>query len=554
MSTKELKKQHIEQLLSIAKLACLLFPTAITFQKFSYLSHSPMALFPYSFWVAMGLGFIYYTWAFTTKFKIDTQYTDLIIILEHAILGIVLFIIILFSGDIDSPNKFMFIFIIITATIQLGYKKGLYVAGIASFAILVMDLYLGRDLAINPYFENDLALAGVFLLTAWILGTYVEAERNHINALEGIVNYDGLTQVYNHRYFYEQLQKEFDLAQVEQTALTMLFIDIDYFKHYNDLNGHLAGDKALTQIGQLLKGSIGSKGTVARYGGEEFAILLPKCEHEEGVKIAEVIRKGVETAAFKGEENQPNGLLTISIGVATYPNQAKDSIELIKCADDALYRAKFFDKNRVEIYSSILDELEKNIPTQDLEVISTIKTLVNMINIKDRYTYGHVERVVLYSKRLADALGLTEADKKTLVCGAYMHDVGKIDIDESILIKKMPLTNAEWEKLKQHPIKGEEIIQYVNCLQNARPLVRHHHERYDGKGYPDGLKGEEIPYLARVLTVVDSFDAMTSNRVYNTIKSYDEAFIELTRCKGTQFDPEITDCFITMMKATNNHS
>ena len=550
MPSKELKKQRIEQLLSIVKLACLLFPTVITFQNLASLTSTENYLIPYSVFIAIILGFTYYIWSFTTKKKISSHYSDIIALIEHFILGLILFTIILLSGGINSPNKFIFIFIIITATIQLGYKSGIYVAGISSCAILAMDLYLAKDLTINTYFENDLSLAGVFLLTAWILGTYAEAERNHIDYLEEMVNYDGLTKVYNHRYFFEQLQQDFEVAKLTKTPLTLLFIDIDYFKFFNDVNGHLEGDKVLSKIGQILQSTIDTKGTVARYGGEEFAILLPNIDHQEGTRIAEHLRKAVEETPFNGEENQPNNVLTISLGIATYPREAKDSIELIKCADDALYRAKFFDKNRVEPYSSILDELEKNISKEDLDVLNSIKTLVNMINIKDRYTYGHVERVVLYSKRLADTLGLNEMDKRTLVCGAYIHDVGKIDINESILIKRMPLTDDEWEKLREHPIKGEETIKYVNCLQNARPLVRHHHERYDGTGYPDKLKGEEIPYLARVLTVVDSFDAMTSNRVYNKRKSYAEAIVELERCKGTQFDPLITDAFIKMIRTS----
>lgn len=552
MLSKELKQQRIEQLLSIVKLACLIFPTAITFQSLISERYSHHYLLPYGVLITAILGLIYYLWSTSTKYKFHKNYTHLIGIIEHVVLGWILFLIILLSGGITSPNKFMFIFIIITSTIQLGLKGGLYVAGISSFATLCMDLYMAKDLVINPYFENDLTLAGVFLLTAWILGTYVEGEREHIEMLENMVNYDGLTEVYNHRFFFEQLQKDFDHAKLTDTPLTLLFLDIDYFKCYNDLNGHLEGDQVLTQMGNLLSTTVASRGTVARYGGEEFAVLLPNYDHKKGSKIAELLRQTVELTPFKGEENLPNNVLTVSVGIATYPNQAKDSIELIKCADDALYRAKFFDKNRVETYSSILDELEKNIAKEDLDILNSIKTLVNMINIKDRYTYGHVERVVMYSRRLGNALKLSKDDLRTLVCGAYMHDVGKIDIDESILIKKMPLTNDEWLQLKQHPVKGEETIQYVHCLQSARPLVRHHHERYDGCGYPDGLKGEEIPYLARILTVVDSFDAMTSNRVYNTKKSYDEAIIELERCKGAQFDPDITDCFISLIRNTPN--
>ncbi|MGL4344333.1 MAG: bifunctional diguanylate cyclase/phosphohydrolase [Cellulosilyticaceae bacterium] len=548
MTKKEIKNEQIDQRLSVVKLACLLFPGAICFTQIPGLNQIGPTLFPYSILVICALAIIYYGWAFVTKKKIDSRYRKRVSQWENIVIGMLIFGMIWISGGIDSPYKFMFLFIVITGTIQLGHKQGVYIGVGCSAAILGMDLIMVRGVEVNTYFENDLILSGAFLLTAWILGSYVEAERAHICELEDMVNYDGLTKAYNHRYFYERLKKGIRAAKMTEQEVAVLFIDIDYFKHYNDINGHLEGDKVLVQVADLLKEVVGESGIVARYGGEEFAVLLPNIGHQKGSEIAEAIRIGVEQTCFNGEENQPMGTLTVSIGIANYPDKAQNDMDLIKCADDALYRAKFFDKNRVETYSSILDELEKNIDKKDLELLGSIKTLVNMINIKDRYTYGHIERVVLYSRLLADYMELDEKDTRTLVCGAYMHDVGKIDIDKDILIKKMPLTQNEWGQLKEHPSKGEEIIQYVSCLQTARPLVRHHHERYDGTGYPDRLKGEEIPFLARMLTVVDSYDAMTSNRLYNKSKTMQEAIEEIERCKGTQFDPQIAELFIKMLK------
>ncbi|MGL4738367.1 MAG: bifunctional diguanylate cyclase/phosphohydrolase [Cellulosilyticaceae bacterium] len=549
MTKKQIKNEKIDQRLSVVKLACLLFPGAICLSKIADLNQVGVAFLPYSILVASGLAIIYYVWAFVTKKKIKDNNKKITYQIENIVIGVLMFMMILSSGDVESPHKFMLLFIIITGTIQLGHRYGICIGIVASFAILGMDLVMQPNQIVNIYFENDLILAGVFLLTAWILGSYVEAERDHISQLEEVVNYDGLTGVFNHRYFYETLKHQITIAKKTEAELAVLFIDIDYFKYYNDLNGHLEGDKVLRQVAELTKEIVGNAGIVARYGGEEFAVVLPHMGHAEACKVAEAIRYGIEENHFDGEENQPTGRLTVSIGVATYPEKAQDEVELIKCADDALYRAKFFDKNRVETYSSILDELEKNLDKKDLEVLGSIKTLVNMINIKDRYTYAHIERVVLYSKMIAEELSLSQEDKRTLICGAYMHDVGKIDIDRDILIKRMPLTSEEWVKMKEHPIKGEETIRYAGCLQAARPLVLHHHERYDGDGYPHGLKGEEIPYLARVLTVADSYDAMTSNRLYNKTKTKEEAIAELEKCKGTQFDPEITDIFIRMLRA-----
>lgn len=154
----------------------------------------------------------------------------------------------------------------------------------------------------------------------------------------------------------------------------------------------------------------------------------------------------------------------------------------------------------------------------------------------------------MYSRMLADKLGLNEEEKKNLIYGAYMHDIGKINISKDILNKRMGLTNEEWEILKQHPTEGVEIIKSVDSLQSISPVILYHHERYDGKGYPENLKGDDIPYNARILTVVDSFDAMTSERPYNKRKSYGEAIEELKRCSGTQFDPKIVEAFIEGIK------
>jgi diguanylate cyclase (GGDEF)-like protein/putative nucleotidyltransferase with HDIG domain len=359
-----------------------------------------------------------------------------------------------------------------------------------------------------------------------------------------MVHKDGLTGVYNHRFFCDALKQQVLNSEKQQQPISMLFIDIDYFKEYNDLYGHQKGDEALKVIGDLLNSSIKQGEIVARYGGEEFAMLLPNTDEKEAIRIAEQIRMTIEKTYFTGQENQPNGNLTVSLGISTYPNKAKNDLELIKSADDALYRAKFFNRNRVEIYTSILDDLKKEIDEKDVALITSIKTLISIINAKDRYTYAHTEKVVIYSRLLAERLKLTEKDKKTLIYGAYMHDIGKINISKDILNKKMPLTGEEWSFLKEHPAEGVEIIKPVNSLQHIIPLIAHHHERYDGNGYPDGLKGEEIPFLARVLTVVDSFDAMTSNRPYNKRKSYEEGIEELRRCSGTQFDPSIAETFI----------
>lgn len=543
------KTKEINNILSVVKLSSLLF-SGIGF--FEYIMNGDKNIleknnFFYMEIVIFGiliLSLIYFTWTFSTINKFNNKNIHLVQICGNSVIVLIFFIVIFLTGSYKSDFKFLFLFIIITTTIQFGINLGNMVAGIASIGILVMDLIYAPKLGINQYFQSDLILAGVFMLTSWPLGFYVKIANEHIAELKDYANIDGLTNVFNHRYFYEALKVKMLSSEKENTPLSMIFIDIDYFKNYNDLYGHQQGDLVLKKMGDLLKNSVRKKDIVSRYGGEEFAILLSDTSEKDTLVIAENIRKIIEETYFEGEENQPNGKLTVSIGISIYPDKAKDDVELIKYADDALYKAKFFNKNRIETYTSILDELKKNIDEEHIDLITSIKTLISVINAKDRYTYGHVERVVFYSKLLANKLKFNEKDKKNFIYGAYMHDMGNINISKDILVKRMPLTNEEWDILKDHPANGVDIIRPVKFLNDIIPMILHHHERYNGQGYPGGLKGEDIPYMARALAVVDSFDAMTSNRPYNKRKTYPEAIDELIKCSGSQFDPEIAAAFI----------
>jgi putative nucleotidyltransferase with HDIG domain len=178
--------------------------------------------------------------------------------------------------------------------------------------------------------------------------------------------------------------------------------------------------------------------------------------------------------------------------------------------------------------------------------------LISIINTKDRYTYGHIEQVVIYAKLISEELKLSKKDKRNLILGAYVHDIGKINISEQILVKKTDITVEEWEIIKKHPIDGEQIIRPITELNEVADIVLYHHERYDGTGYPKNLKGLDIPYLARVITVIDSFDAMTSERPYKSKLTVDQAIDELKKYSAVQFDPNIVDAFIRVINKQDN--
>jgi diguanylate cyclase (GGDEF)-like protein/putative nucleotidyltransferase with HDIG domain len=478
--------------------------------------------------------------------KDDSQF---FYVLEIITFVIVFIVSIYISGANVSENKYIFLFIIISYTIEYGMKTGLYVSGIATVVIAFMDLMLGSNESVNIQFQNDLALFAMFFLVAWTIGHYAKLEQTHIKELVDYANLDGLTGLYNHRYFNELLNHLFDKFRKDGIPLSLIMLDLDNFKNYNDTYGHSQGDEILKEISALIRGVIREKDILCRYGGDEFCIILPEAEKEEASKVAGRIRNVIADFNYHGKENMSNNHLTASIGVSTLSSQMEKYTDLVEHADIALYRAKFLRRNKVEVYSSIFDHIMEKDPNENLlDEIKPLKTLMTVINSRDSYTFNHVERVFHYCRIVSEYIGLSAEDKRTLLFGAYLHDLGKINTSKETLISSIKLSTEQWEELKKHPQDSADIVRQIKGFEKVVPVVLQHHERYDGSGYPQGLKGEEIDYLARILTVADSFDAMTNQRPYQKAKTFQEAFQEIERCKGTHFDPVIADQFMEALK------
>ncbi|MHB1485805.1 MAG: diguanylate cyclase [Saccharofermentanales bacterium] len=457
------------------------------------------------------------------------------------------------TGLYKSNFKYLFIFLVLSYTIEWGLRGGIIIASVSSCVLLVIDLIFVPSSGVNYYFEDDISLIGLFFVLAVMIGHYVKIERDHIDKLSSIVNLDGLTGLYNHRYFQECLKQSLKDSVITNKPVSLFIMDMDYFKQYNDVHGHQMGDELLKNVAKFLTENLDSKYKIFRYGGDEFAVILPDTSNQDAYTIAEKIWSDFSNKIFDGQEYMPNENITISIGIATYKKENSSGINLLKAADEALYKAKYFRRNRVEAYTSILDDLQVQEENNEdsLKTIASIKTLISVINSRDKFTFSHLQRVVSYCEVVSKDFQLTEKQKKILLYGAYMHDIGKIDIPKDVMMKIGALTADEWKELKLHPAIGTGIIQKIGSLKEVMPLILQHHERFDGYGYPNQLSGDQTDYLSRILAVVDAFDAMTSSRPYQVRKSFQEGFAELRRCSGTQFDPQIVETFITSIEKLN---
>jgi diguanylate cyclase (GGDEF)-like protein len=348
---------------------------------------------------------------------------------------------------------------------------------------------------------------------------------------------DPLTGLGNHRSFHERLQRELAAAEENGSSLSLCLVDIDDFKSVNDTFGHPVGDRVLGQVASRLR----QGGESFRLGGDEFAVLLPGLDDRNAVGVARSIVERVGAAQL-----EQVGTLTVSAGVATFPIQGVGRDELIRLADSALYWAKEDGKNRARTYEAAkieLAQLQQLADSPDRAArYRAAASLAKAVDARDAYTGSHSERVADLAARIARRLGSDDSLIELTRLAASLHDLGKLAIPEEILRKPSELNESERLVLQRHPQIGYRMLESLG-VEPIAEWVLHHHERWDGDGYPDRLRGDEIPLGARIIFVADAYDAMTSERVYRRPLSPREALEELERCSGSQFDPQIVDAF-----------
>lgn len=363
---------------------------------------------------------------------------------------------------------------------------------------------------------------------------------------------DHLTGLLNRKSFMAALERDFERCR--HTTLSLILLNLDDFKLYNQLYGSYAGDQALQTVARIISCTVGTNGTAGRYGGKEFAVSLPEADMRQAYALAQNIQEQVAQSAF-----DPNGArlktLTMSGGVCVAPYGASTLKELVENADMAVYNAKRSGKNKILNYTVGPGGAVQGVAVPDNQsestyedYASTVYALTAAIDAKDHYTFSHSQNVAVYATALAKAAGLNEEHVRIIHEAALLHDIGKIAIPEHILSKPGKLTDEEYEIMKTHVEHSIAIIRHLPSLDYVIPAAIGHHERWDGRGYPRGIAGEDIPVGARCLAIADSFDAMVSARSYKKACTMEYAIQELKTQAGKQFDPRLAELFVKLLQ------
>jgi diguanylate cyclase (GGDEF)-like protein/putative nucleotidyltransferase with HDIG domain len=397
--------------------------------------------------------------------------------------------------------------------------------------------------------------------------------RAYQNAVEEAIT-DGLTGLKTHRYFMEALEREMGRSHRSGRPFAVVMMDLDRFKLVNDQNGHLEGDRVLRLVAKLLGDQLRQSSVLARYGGDEFSMLLPDTTEEEAQRAAERFRNAIEK-----EPSLATRHVTASFGIAVYPQHGATRQAILQVADMGMYVAKHAQGNRVcgampvphyaqveayldvefkrkfstgpAAFNEILQHLEKAVNANaEVKVVDAVTSLARAIDISDHYTRFHGQAVSRVAAQIARQMGLRDEEVAEIRRAGILHDIGKIGVPHTILYKPGPLTKEEYTVMQGHSVNGQKILEplKVAAVQRIGLMVRHHHEKFDGGGYPDHLKGHEIPLGARILTLADSFDTMISERGYKKARTLEEAIAELLRCSDTHFDSELVQAFLRSLE------
>ncbi len=397
----------------------------------------------------------------------------------------------------------------------------------------VLELYSGQD----PWERGHWELLGP---VAAQFGGALQRAR-HYEEIRQQADLDFVTGLFNHRFMQVYLQRLVTAEAARKRSFALLLMDVDSFKTINDTYGHSVGDRVLQTVADQLKLMTDRVGTVGRFGGDEFIVVLPNHSRQEGCAFAHAFQDWLSNYTL-GTPGGQRITIVVSCGLAVFPEDGERRQELLAMAD-----ARLYERKRSDPHSGGHRRNRRGRPA--LGTFGFLEGLVTSVDNKDHYTRAHCESTAEYAVMLAQEIGLSPSAQRTLRLGALLHDVGKICIPDDILRKPGQLTPEEFAVIKHHVSIAEHLIVDVPNAEEVREIARHHHERFDGSGYPDGLRGEEIPHLARILAVGDAFSAMTLDRPHRTGLPQEEAYAELQRVAGAQLDPDLVQAFGRVMTA-----
>jgi diguanylate cyclase (GGDEF)-like protein/putative nucleotidyltransferase with HDIG domain len=377
--------------------------------------------------------------------------------------------------------------------------------------------------------------------------------------LEALATTDMLTELPNHRALSNLLEQEGERARRYGHPLSLLFFDGDRFKQVNDTYGHAVGDAVLRELGERARSVLRAGDTLGRFGGEEFLVLLPETDGQGARTVAERLRAAVAAAPLAAQAVEGGIAVTVSIGVASYPADGASGSEVRGRADQAMYWAKRLGRNQVRtaeeaaraerdaaLKAATAHMLERHEGSGDpdsrlrMEQLGLIYSLMGVLDWREPGMSAHAQEVSDLVAGMARALHFDEARTLRASTAAFLHDIGKIALPDRLLQQpRQHFSAQEWHLLHQHAELGAAIVEASHELADLAPAIRHHHERWDGAGDPDGLAGEAIPLEARLIGLAEAYHAMTSQRPYQAARTAAQAMAELERCGRTQFDPAL---------------
>jgi diguanylate cyclase (GGDEF)-like protein/putative nucleotidyltransferase with HDIG domain len=451
--------------------------------------------------------------------------------------------VILAEVTVTAVTLYVINLVLVTAAIAASgstISYGRLLRSNAKWTVLPFSLMASTALMLVILWERTPFLFAALVGPLVAISLYQRSTHRALSAMRLALT-DPLTGLGNHRHFHERLQRELAAADDNGDVVSLCLLDIDDFKQINDRFGHPAGDRVLAVVASRLR----QGGEAFRLGGDEFAVLLPGTPGDETLKVAEAI-----VARIGDADLGVVGSITASAGVATYPQHGRERDSLIRLADSALYWAKEHGKNQTRLARSDVAELadfRRSASAADrIAHFRAAASLARAVDSRDAFTGSHSDRVATLSAQIAEQLGLPSDEVDLIKLAASLHDIGKLAIPEEILRKPNALTDAERLVLERHPQIGHRMLESLG-VDPIADWVLHHHERWDGDGYPSGLRGTEIPLGARIIFVADAFDAMTSNRLYRRALTQAEAVREVERCSATQFDPEVVQAFLAVL-------